>query len=152
VFGRRAEWQGRFSELGVDAYVHGDAFPAQVQDILDAGGFDRAIEAVGARSALSRCLQVLKPEGKVNLYGIAPESEPYLAEQEADPRVFRGSVAEAEEHEALLKWVAQGHVNLADWISHVMPWTDYRHGFDMVADKRANKVVLTLCASCAPMG
>jgi threonine dehydrogenase-like Zn-dependent dehydrogenase len=143
VFGRRAAWQARFAELGVDAYVHGEELPAQVRTILDAGGFDRAIEAVGARTALSRCLQVVKPEGKVNLYGIAPESEPYLAEEIADPRVFRGSVAEAEEHEVLLEWMAQGKVDLTDWISDVMPWTDYQRGFDMVADKRANKVVLT---------
>jgi hypothetical protein len=27
-----------------------------------------------------------------------------------------------------------------------MPWTDYRTGFDMTHDKRANKVVLTFPA------
>jgi threonine dehydrogenase-like Zn-dependent dehydrogenase len=143
VFGRRPEWSEVFWRLGADAYVAGDEYPSLARSILDAGGFDRAIEAVGARSALSRCLQVTRPSGRINLYGIAPESEPYLAEQEGDPRVFRGAVAEAEEHETLLAWIAEGKVVLADWISHVMPWTDYQRGFDMVADKRANKVVLT---------
>jgi threonine dehydrogenase-like Zn-dependent dehydrogenase len=147
VFGRRPRWARTFGRLGVDGYVAdqgagGKDVPPEVQSILDSGGFDRAIEAVGARSALSRCLQVVKPDGRVNLYGIAPESEPYLPEEEGDPRVFRGKVAEAEVHEQLIEWVEQGKVRPADWISHQMPWTDYQRGFDMVARKEANKVVL----------
>jgi threonine dehydrogenase-like Zn-dependent dehydrogenase len=143
VFGRRPIWADRFAELGADAYVAGEDVPPEVRAILDRGGFDRAIEAVDARSALSRCLQVVKPEGRVNLYGIAPESEPYLSEEESDPRVFRSRVAEAEAHDKLLAWVDQGMVTLADWISHQMPWTEYRRGFDLILDKSANKVALT---------
>jgi threonine dehydrogenase-like Zn-dependent dehydrogenase len=149
VFGRRVDWAEAFARLGADAYVAGEHFPPEVQAILDRGGFDRAIEAVGARSALSRCLQVVAPrsvgaaDGRVNLYGIAPESEPYLPEEEGDPRVFRGKVAEAEVHDQLLEWIEQGKVDLADWISHQMPWIEYQRGFDMVAGKQANKVVLT---------
>ena len=120
----------------------GEDVPPDVQTILDGGGFDRAIEAVGARAALSRCLEVVKPEGRINLYGIAPLSEPYLPAEEREPRVFRGKVAEAEVHEQLLEWVEQGKVAPEDWISHQMPWTEYRRGFDMVASKKANKVVL----------
>ena len=161
VFGRRPAWAAHFARLGADAYVaerehamhlqatkgcralHVDELPPEVRAILDRGGFDRAIEAVGARSALSRCLQVIKPEGRVNLYGIAPESEPYLAEEASDPRVFRAQVAEAEAHDRLLRWIDEGQIDLADWISHTLPWTDYRRGFDMIRDKTANKVVLT---------
>lgn len=142
VFGRRPEWAEAFARLGVDGYVAGEDVPPDVQAILDGGGFDRAIEAVGARAALSRCLEVVKPEGRINLYGIAPLSEPYLPAEEQDPRVFRGKVAEAEVHEQLLEWVEQGKVDPEDWVSHQMPWTEYRRGFDMVASKKANKVVL----------
>jgi threonine dehydrogenase-like Zn-dependent dehydrogenase len=149
VFGRRPQWAEVFARLGVDGYVagadtlHPEEVPSEVQAILDGGGFDRAIEAVGARPALSRCLEVVKADGRVNLYGIAPESEPYLPEQEGDPRVFRGKVAEAETHEQLLEWIEQGRVDPGDWVSHQMPWNEYQRGFDMVASKEANKVVLT---------
>jgi threonine dehydrogenase-like Zn-dependent dehydrogenase len=148
VFGRRPRWAETFAQLGVDGYVAGQpsaggSVPPLVQALLDGGGFDRAIEAVGARSALSTCLEVVKPDGRVNLYGIAPQSEPYLPEEEGDPRVFRGKVAEAEVHEQMIEWVAQGKVKPADWISHQMPWTDYQRGFDMITRKEANKVVLT---------
>jgi len=143
VFGRQREWEGRFAQLGADAYAWGDQFPAQVRAILRAGGFNRTIEAVGAKSALARSLQVTRSDGRINLYGIAPASEPYQAEEESDRRVFRGKVAEAEEHDALLAWVNAGRISLSDWISDVMDWTEYQRAFDMVAAKRANKVVLT---------
>jgi L-iditol 2-dehydrogenase len=143
VFGRQPKWAERFARLGADGYVAGEVVPSAVQAILDRGGFDRAIEAVGARSALSRCLQIVRAGGRVNLYGIAPASEPYLPEEESDPRVFRAQVAEAEAHDRLLAWVGKGAVQLSEWISHDMPWAEYRRGFDMVARKAANKVVLT---------
>jgi len=143
VFGRRPEWAERFATLGADGYVAGEAVPPEVQALLDQGGFDRAIEAVGSRAALDRCLQVVGPAGRVNLYGIAPESDDYLPEQTEDPRVFRGKVAEAETHDKLLGWVHEGKVDLADWVSHTLPWRDYRRGFEMIEDRSANKVVLT---------
>ena len=142
VFGRRSEWGELFERLGADAYVAGGDAPREVEAILRDGGFDRAIEAAGGRSALSRCLQVVKPEGRVNLYGIAPESEPYLPAEESDSRVHRSHVAEAEAHDELLGWIDRGEIRLADWISHEMPWTDYQRGLDMVRDKQANKVAL----------
>ena len=143
VFGRRPQWARLFAHLGADGYAIGDDFPPDVQAVLDKGGFDRAIEAVGARVALDRCLQVVSQTGRVNIYGVAPESEPHLPEQEADLRVFRSRVAEAETHDKLLEWIDQGKVNLADWISHTMSWADYQKGFDMIRSKTANKVILT---------
>jgi threonine dehydrogenase-like Zn-dependent dehydrogenase len=143
IFGRRAEWGERFAQLGADGYVAGRDWPTEAQSIHDRGGFDRAIEAVGSRAALDRCLEVTAKDGRVNVYGVAPESEPYLPDQMADPRVFRPGVAEAEAHDTLVRWIEQGKVNLSDWISHQMPWTDYRRGFDMVHDKTANRVILT---------
>ena len=76
------------------------------------------------------------------MYGVAPASAPHPAGALADPRVFRSRVVEAEAHEQLLEWVGEGKVRPADWISHTVPWTDYRRGFEMVQGKRANKVAL----------
>lgn len=142
VFGRRPEWAPIFARLGADGYVAGQDVPPEVQAILDRGGFDRGIEAVGARDALTRCLEVVRPDGKVNVYGVAPASVPHREEDGADPRTFIGRVAEAEAHDRLLAWVAAGQVVLDDWISHRVPWTEYREAFEMIRDKRATKVAL----------
>ena len=146
VFGRRPHWAEVFSRLGADAYVFGDNYGPAVREILNKGGFDRVIEAVGTRAALSRCLEIVKADGRVNLYGIAAESKPYLPEQASDARVFRSKVTEAETHDRLLDWVKQGKLDLSDWTSHDLPWADYVRGFEMVASKEANKVVLTMYA------
>ena len=142
VFGRRSAWSELFYQLGADAYAHGEDLPLIVEKILKQGGFDRVIEAVGSRDALSFSLEIAKPQGGVNLYGIAPESEPYLPDEEQDPRLFRSKVAEAETHDRLLELVEKGDIRLVDWVSDVLPWKDYQRGFDLVKEKRANKVVL----------
>jgi threonine dehydrogenase-like Zn-dependent dehydrogenase len=149
AIGRRTRWAETFARLGADAYVAAaegpldvDAVPPEVRAILEAGGFDRAIEAVGSPAALDRCLEVVRPEGRVNVYGVAPASTPYPEGAMSDPRVYRSRVVEAEAHEQLLAWVGEGKVRPADWISDTMLWTDYRRGFEMVQDKRATKVAL----------
>ncbi len=142
VFGRRDRWAELFERLGADAYVAGQDYGPEVRKILDNGGFDRAIEAVGSREALARCLEVVKPDGRINLYGVTPESSPYDKTEQSDPRVFRAPVVEAEAHDELLQLIAQGKVDLAEWISDVIPWREYQKGFDWVRDKKSNKVVL----------
>jgi threonine dehydrogenase-like Zn-dependent dehydrogenase len=144
VFGRRAELSKRFLDFGAEAYVVGDDIPSRVKEILQRGGFDRAIEAVGARVALTRCLHMTRPTGRVNLYGLAPESEPYLAAEEKDPRVFRSKVVEAEVHDRALEHVAAGRVRMADWYSDEMPWESFQKGFDLVHRRLTNKVVLNI--------
>ncbi len=143
VFGRQAKWETLFMDLGADAYVTEKHIPLSIQKILDAGGFDRVIEAVGSRDALSKCLKLCAPSGKINLYGISPESEPYLEKEETDFRVFRSDVIEADAHTRMLEWVAGGEIQLSDWVSHVLPWAEYQKGFDMVQKKEAVKMVLT---------
>jgi threonine dehydrogenase-like Zn-dependent dehydrogenase len=142
IFGRNLGWASVFTRLGADAYVAGQEFPLQVKDILSGGGFDRVIEAVGSKDALSLSLKIVHPLGRVNLYGIPPAAEPYIPDNENDPRVFRSKVAEAEVHEKLLKWIDDGKINLSAWITHTLPWMDYQHGFEMIKSKEANKVVL----------
>jgi len=135
VFGRRPEHRDRFLAAGADAYVWGDERPASAPD--------RVIEAVGSRAALKRALEVCRPDGRVNVYGVAPASEPYAPPDLADPRVFVGKVAEAEEHDALLLLMDRGEIRLEDWVDRVLPWTDHKAAFDLVARKAARKVVLS---------
>jgi D-arabinose 1-dehydrogenase-like Zn-dependent alcohol dehydrogenase len=143
AFGRRPEWKDRFEALGADAYVTGSDYPPIVDDVMSRGGFDRAIEAVGSRDALSRCLEVLSDKGRVNLYGVPPESEPYREQETSDSRVFCAEVLEARAHERLLDWIDEGKVDLSEWISDSYPWTDYERAFSLVKDKKANKAALT---------
>jgi threonine dehydrogenase-like Zn-dependent dehydrogenase len=142
VFGRSKTWQAEFTQFGADAFVSGHDIPPTADRVLDDGGFDMVIEAVGSRSALSKCLEICAADGRVNLYGIPPESDPYVNREESDSRVFRSEVTESAAHEKILSAVECGDIMLADWASHILPWTDFQRGFDLLEHKRAAKVVL----------
>ena len=144
VFGRKEKWAKRFEELGADEYAVGTAFPPEVRTILDRGGFDRTIEAVGSNAALSLCIEISKTEGAINLYGMPPDAEPYIQSNISDPRVFRSNIREAEVHNELLTWINDGKVNLVDWVSHILPWTAFQEGFHLAKITKATKVVLTI--------
>jgi threonine dehydrogenase-like Zn-dependent dehydrogenase len=146
VFGRRPKWARLFEELGADAYVAGEEIPAEVQSILASGGFDRAIEAVGSNEALKRCLAITKGGGRIHLYGMPADDEVYDPAYESDPRVFRSSVMEAEVHEELLGYVEDGRIDLSRWVSHVLPWDEYRRAFEIVKKEKPTKVVIQIPA------
>jgi threonine dehydrogenase-like Zn-dependent dehydrogenase len=144
VFGRREKWASHFADLGADAYAVGDDYPPEIFRILDRGGFDRTIEAVGSNEALRRCLQITRREGRVHLYGMPADDEAYKEEYRSDPRVFRSPVVEAEVHDELLGHIEEGRIDLSQWVSHVLPLADYRHAFAIVKKEKPTKVVLTI--------
>lgn len=142
VFGRRDKWADRFLDLGAEFYVIGNDFPLEVRKIMNAGGFDRSIEAVGSNDALTRCLQITKLDGKIHLYGMPADDEIYVKENESDPRVFRSKILEGEVHEEVLQFIREGKVKLEDWVSYVIDWEDYQRGFDLVRDTKPTKVII----------
>jgi D-arabinose 1-dehydrogenase-like Zn-dependent alcohol dehydrogenase len=144
VFGRRSKWSGRFSYLGADAYVTGDEFPPEINRIMKNGGFDRVIEAVGSNEALSMCLEIVKKDGKVHLYGMPADDVPYESRLESDPRIFRTKVAEAEVHDELLGYIEDGKVDLEDWVNQVCPLNEYQKAFEMVRDEKPTKIIIKM--------
>jgi threonine dehydrogenase-like Zn-dependent dehydrogenase len=144
VFGRRNRWSSLFGSLGADGYVAGDEVPPEVKKILDTGGFDRTIEAVGSNEALMRCLQITKVRGRIHLYGMPADDEMYREEYESDPRVFRSPVLEAEVHDELVRYVEEGKIDLSRWLSHVIPWDEYQRAFNIVKTQKPTKVVLQI--------
>ena len=143
VFGRRAVHGERFKAFGADVYVVGDDYPAFVREQIRKGGFEYTIEAVGSREALSRCLELAGPSGQLRVYGIAPVSHSWYEEDLKHPRVQRMGAKENQVHDEMLQMVADGRVNLDDWVSHVLPVEEYERAFEMVRSKQATKLVLT---------
>jgi L-iditol 2-dehydrogenase len=143
VFGRNPAWKERLLKLGADAYATRQEQPDQLRTVLKDGGFERVLEAVGSRAALAQCIQLAGKVGKVGIYGIPSESEPYAERDLKNPIVSTPKVAEAEVHDQMLDMVHQGQVNLSDWVSQVLPWQEFAQGFERVWRKEANKVVLT---------
>jgi L-iditol 2-dehydrogenase len=144
VFGRREAWRERFLQLGIEAYEVGQDWSPAVRQRVGSGGFDYVIEAVGSSAALKTALQLAGRSGKVGLYGVTPVDGPYDPADQADPRVSVPRVEEADVHEQMLDWVAQGKIDLEMWYSATLPWQEYAQGFEMVAANHAAKVILTM--------
>jgi threonine dehydrogenase-like Zn-dependent dehydrogenase len=142
VFGRSATWEEPIRRLGADDYIIGENLTNDVKKILNEGGFDRVTEAVGSRQALSLGVKLAGSRGKVGIYGIPPENEPYLEKDVKNPVVFYPKVAEGDVHTKLLEMIQAGKVTLEAWVSLVLPWEEFEIGFNKVWKKEANKVVL----------
>ncbi len=144
AFGRSESRALRFGAVcGIDAYVAGEVWPAAVQDVLANGGFDIVIEAVGSAEALVKCSHLAGQNGVVWVYGVAPDSKPFDNTLRSQPNVRTLGATEGRSQAELLRWVDAGKVRLEDWVSDVLPLSDYQQGFDLVENKRALKVVLT---------
>ncbi len=143
AFGRRPQPAQRFAAIcRSDGYVAGTEFPAQVQRIIDRGGFDVVVEAAGSVDALDTCLCLAGAKAKVRTYGLPPASAPYRPDQKAKADVAAVWAKEGRVQAKLIDFIRQGHVNLNDWISHRLPLSDFQKGFDLVAARQATKVVL----------
>ena len=142
VFGRSTTWKERFEKLGADGFILGEEYSREVERIISRGGFERVIEAVGSKQALSLGIKLAGSSGKVGIYGIPPENEPYLEKDIKNPVVFSPRVAEGDVHSKILDMIQKGLVNLADWVSLTLPWEEYELGFKKVWNKEVNKVVL----------
>ena len=148
VFGRSERWCHDFLDLGANYYMAGRQ-PCTKDETKIAGvnAFDRVIEAVGSVQALEDSLALARPDGRVANYGVASESDiPTQAVRDgrAQGRIYDITVREQEEHKTVLAGVANGEVVLSDWISHRLPLSCIKEGFDMVRRKEALKVVIEL--------
>jgi len=144
VFGRHNRWSSLFEKFGADAYVVGGDYTSEVKRIMDDGGFDCTIEAVGSNEALLRCLQITRSGGKIQLYGMPADDEGYEQEYESNPRVFRSPILEAEVHDELLRYIEEGRIDLSQWLSYVLPWDEYQRAFVIVKKEKPTKVVVKL--------
>jgi len=142
AFGRSAARAARFAEVSRCAYVAGTDFPASVRRILEAGGYDIVLEAVGSPEALETALTLAGTRGQVKVYGVAPDSHPYTAATLQRPNVQQVGAREGRAQAQLVAMVQAGQVRLEDWVSHVLPLAESQRGFELVQVHKADKVVL----------
>lgn len=82
---------------------------ATVRELTGGQGVDVLVDCIGDQKAATQALSVVKPNGKVALYG-SPKIPPTGPRPE-DPRIQSIRTDEAGAHEEMLKLVAAGRVN-----------------------------------------
>ena len=144
VFGRRKEWVDRFVALGIHNYVTGEDWPEEVTTQVSSSGFDFSIEAVGSSHALRKALKLAGSRGKVGLYGVTPQDDPWEVADLKHPRVSTPRVEEADVHQLMLDWIKDGKIILSDWVTATIPWVEYEKGFQLVEQNHSAKIILTM--------
>ena len=110
---------------------------------------DAYVDAVGRMGNLTEALQVIKEDGTIALYGIGLERNQGI-DWYAGPYNWRiHSVQwplprwEHKAHDAVIKLVLDGKINLKDYVTHQLPIANYAEGFHLVENRKALKVALT---------
>ena len=144
VFGRTDRYMERFQQISkCDSFTIGEDYAADARRILDRGGFDVVIEAVGSPDALSKGVELAGHKGTVYVYGVTDTEHPYPEDIMALNNVKQVGATEGRVQQRLVDLIEAGKVDLGDWVSHIFPLAACQQGFDLVFNKEALKVVLT---------
>lgn len=113
-------------------------------------GLDIFIDAVGRNELMNLGLKLIKFNGKVAVYGIAPQCNANV-DWEAAPYNWDIHFVqwptfqeEAVVHDRVVEMVKCGALKLEDFVTHVLPLEDFDKGLDLVKSKSGLKISLTI--------
>ncbi len=138
-------------ELGADIVLNPkeiDVEAAIRKDEKD--GIDMFIDAVGVNALMNTGLNLVKFNGKVCVYGIAPTCSSTIDWTKAPYNwtiqfvQWPNVLTEATLHDQVIDYVRKGMIKLDDFVTHVLPLEDFQKGLDLVKAKRALKVALEI--------
>ncbi|OGO81927.1 MAG: hypothetical protein A2Y21_00290 [Clostridiales bacterium GWC2_40_7] len=113
-------------------------------------GLDIFIDAVGRNELINLGLKLVKFNGKVAVYGIAPKLS---AEIDWEHAPYNWDIhfvqwptfdEEAAVHDRIVEYVKCGALKLEDFTTHVLPLEDFNKGLDLVKARKGLKISLTL--------
>ncbi len=135
--------------LGIDAVVNTTKSDLHelVMDITGGQGVDVVVELSGAASAISQAFRLARRLGKVCILGQPPVDEMTIPYRDALFRALTVSFSYSSKYtswERVLSLFERDMLRPTDFITHVMPLTDWEHGFDLSRTGDAVKVVLTM--------
>ena len=115
-----------------------------IQDATQGRGVDVAFECAGVRGSAAGCLEALKPLGTYVQVGIFGDSVKLPIDKVLYKQlVVRGSVGySVETWQRVREIMHQGRVRLGDLISHKLPLTEWKKGFELCEKQAALKVLL----------
>ncbi len=113
-------------------------------------GLDIFIDAVGRNELINLGLNLVKFNGKVAVYGIAPKCDANINWKNApynwDIHFVQWPTfeEEAQVHDRIVEYVRCGALKLDDFVTHVLPLEDFEKGFDLIKSKKGLKISLRI--------
>jgi threonine dehydrogenase-like Zn-dependent dehydrogenase len=101
-------------------------------------GVDYSLDAAGVTSFINTSLEIIKPDAKVCVYGIAANMTQNV-DWSTCPynwtlhfHQFPSKKAESEAHDQIVNWIKLGVLNPKDYISHVYDFQDIDKAFENI--------------------
>jgi L-iditol 2-dehydrogenase len=115
-----------------------------VREHTDGRGFEVVFECAGHPESVRGCLGAVRPLGQYMQVGICGREIQFPIDQIFFKQLrFNGSVCyTAKTWSRMMKIYAQGRIRLDDLISAKLPISQWRKAFDLIAEKKAMKVLL----------
>ncbi|MFW6189113.1 MAG: zinc-dependent alcohol dehydrogenase [Planctomycetota bacterium] len=131
---------------GADATINSNGRdPAEA---LEERRFDLVIDAVGSTHIILSASQMLKPGGKVGVYGVLKKGHAEISlldlKNNSCVHMLNFPHREHDAHEAVLAMVEEGRLDPKDFYSHALPIDDVQKAVELIESRRALKVVLTM--------
>lgn len=134
-------------ELGIDHVVNvmQTELAAFVEELTEGEGADVVIELAGALPAITQAFLLARRLGRVGIIGQPPVDEVTIPYREALFRALTVSFSYSSKYtswERTLSLFERGAIQPEQFITHVLPLEEWRHGFDLSRSGEAVKVVL----------
>ena len=143
-------WDKRLERIArvarVDQVVNSGA--EDVGEAIGGRRFDLAIDAVGSISIVREAFGLLKPCGKVGVFGVLKNTEGDLSIRAfpngAALQMLQWPVGAQDVHDEVVRRVLDGTLAPSDFYSHVDAWDNIEDAIAKVRSREAFKVILTI--------
>lgn len=152
VCGRREEALADAVKMGADYIINTrvEDIAERVKQFTQGQGVAKVVEAVGDFDIVRQSIGLLAPEGEIGVYGIAPSSSEGSMDSMVDlgqrysPWSFKVmGPDEAGVHQQMMDLLRMGLVDPDFMVDAVIPLDEIHHGFDLIRQRKAKKVVVS---------
>lgn len=131
---------------GVDKVVNSHA--QDPEQCLEMGAFDVVIDAAGSIEVVLKGARFLRPGGLVGCYGVLKQGHSTIDLLDLPNNVrlqtLNWPYHEHRAHDAVVRLVQEGKIDLRQFYSHVLPVTEAPRGVEMIRSREAFKVIFTM--------
>jgi L-idonate 5-dehydrogenase len=124
------------SRAGADLALNIAENPAALDDFkIDKGHFDILFECSGSQAALSAAIAAVRPGGTILQLGLGGDMTLPMMAITAKELTLKGSFRFHEEYATAISLMQKGLIDVKPLITHRVPFTDARRGFELASDR-----------------
>jgi len=121
---------------------------ASIAERLGERHLDLVIDAVGSTEVIRQASHLLKPGGKVGVFGVIKKKDATLSlldlANHTSIHMLNWPYREHAVHDEIIELILQGKIRPKDYYSHVLPIDEAARAVEMVKSRQAFKVVLAM--------